>query len=62
MAHPVRPHPQHADVPVSTGIPPVVLIALGAGLFAILGILALTAYSSGIGHVWPWTEATKVKL
>jgi len=62
MAHPPHPSPEHSDIPVSSGMPPVVRFALAAGLVVILGIMALTAYSSSIGHVWPWTEATKVKL
>jgi hypothetical protein len=62
MAHAPQPNPEQTDIPVSAGMPPVVRFALAAGLVVILGIMALTAYSSGIGHVWPWTEATKVKL
>jgi hypothetical protein len=62
MAHASHPSPEHSDIPVSTGMPAVVRVALAAGLLVILGIMGLTAYSSSIGHVWPWTESTKVKL
>jgi hypothetical protein len=62
MAHAPPPSPEHSDIPVSSGMPPVVRLALVMGLVVILGIMGLTAYSSSIGHVWPWTDATKVKL
>jgi hypothetical protein len=62
MSKAEQPSPEHSDIPVSAGMPPVVRFALVAGLVVILGVMGLTAYSSSIGHVWPWSDATKIKL
>jgi len=59
----VRPiDPATAEVPVSTGIPLGVRIALGLGVFFVLFIMGLTAGSSMVGHVWPWVQSMHVKL
>ena len=59
----VRPiDPMTAEVPVSSGIPIGVRLALFTGVFIVLLIMSLTAGSSFIGHYWPWATAMKAKL
>jgi hypothetical protein len=49
-------------VPLSTGIPPLVIAAGIAGVILIFIIAGMVLATSGSGHVWPASEATNVKL
>ena len=49
-------------VPISSGIPPLVMWAGIAGVVLIFIIAGLVLSSSGQGHVWPWDKALEIKL
>ncbi len=49
-------------VPVSAGIPPIVVAAAIVGFIAILTLLTLVFTSSPFGHAWPAATSTQVKL
>jgi len=49
-------------VPISSGVPRIVLWAGIAGVILIFIIAALVLAVSGYGHVWPADSATQLKL
>jgi hypothetical protein len=49
-------------VPISAGIPPLVVISAIIGIVIIFSILTAVFTSSAYGHVWPWTNAATVPL
>ncbi len=49
-------------VPISAGIPPIVIVAVLVGLVVIGVLLTMVAGSSGFGHAWPANTSTQVKL
>jgi hypothetical protein len=49
-------------VPVSTGIPPVVRVAVAIGIVMILTIVGAVVYGSTYHHVWPSINSTHIKL
>ncbi|MEA2720618.1 MAG: hypothetical protein QOJ39_2482 [Candidatus Eremiobacteraeota bacterium] len=49
-------------VPVSAGIPPIVLWAGIAGVILIFVIAGLVLGTSENGHQWPWDKALNMKL
>jgi hypothetical protein len=49
-------------VPISSGIPPVVVYAGIAGVLLIFVIAGMVLATAGSGHVWPATAAVNVKL
>lgn len=49
-------------VPVSSGIPPLVVGAAILGVVIILTMLTLVFTSSAFGHAWPASSSTQIKL
>jgi hypothetical protein len=49
-------------VPTSTGVPAIVRISAVVGFVVIIAMISMVIYASAYGHVWPWTQATQVKL
>jgi hypothetical protein len=49
-------------VPISAGIPRIVVIAALIGIAVIFTILALVFTNSSFGHVWPWTHAATIPI
>jgi hypothetical protein len=49
-------------VPVSSGIPPIVIWAVAIGIVMIFGILGMTIFGSNFHHIWPAIDTTHIKL
>jgi len=49
-------------VPISSGVPAVVLYAGIAGLVLIVLVAALVLSQSQFGHIWPASDAVNLKL
>jgi len=49
-------------VPISAGIPPIVVISALIGIVVIFTVLTLVFTNSSFGHVWPWTHAQTIPL
>jgi hypothetical protein len=49
-------------VPVSSGIPPIVVWAVAIGICLIFTILGLCIFGSNYHHVWPAIDSTHIKL
>jgi len=49
-------------IPVSAGIPPVVIAAVIFGIIVILAIVTLVFSNSSFGHAWPSTKAIEIPL
>lgn len=49
-------------VPISSGIPPVVVYAGIAGVLLIFVIAGMVLATSGANHVWPASASTNLKL
>ena len=49
-------------VPISTGIPPIVMIAAIAGVILIFIVAGMVLATAGYGHVWPAENSTNLKL
>ena len=49
-------------VPISAGMPPVVLYAGIGGLVLIVFVAALVLSQSQFGHIWPASDAVNLKL
>jgi ABC-type phosphate transport system auxiliary subunit len=49
-------------VPISSGIPPIVLYAGIAGVVLIFVIAGCVLAVSGYGHIWPSDNAVNLKL
>ena len=49
-------------VPISAGIPRIVVISFFIGIIVIFTILALVFTNSAFGHVWPWSHAATIPL
>jgi hypothetical protein len=49
-------------VPVSSGIPPIVVWAVVIGILMIFSILGMTIFSSNFHHIWPSLDTTHIKL
>ncbi len=49
-------------IPVSAGIPPIVIAAVIFGIIVILAIITLVFANSGFGHAWPNTKAVEIPL
>jgi hypothetical protein len=49
-------------VPISTGIPPIVVIAGIAGVILIFVIAGMVLASAGYGHVWPADKSVDLQL
>jgi ABC-type multidrug transport system permease subunit len=49
-------------VPISSGIPPIVVVAVFITFIFVFTLLALVFTNSWVGHVWPWTNAETVPL
>lgn len=49
-------------VPISSGIPPLVVAAVIVGVIVILTLLTLVFANSGFGHAWPASTSTTIKL
>ncbi len=49
-------------VPVSAGIPRIVLIAASIGIVLIFAVATCVIVASGYGHVWPSANSTHIKL
>jgi hypothetical protein len=49
-------------VPVSAGIPPIVVIAVLIGICAIFTILGLVIFGSPYHHIWPANDTTHIRL
>jgi ABC-type phosphate transport system auxiliary subunit len=49
-------------VPISSGIPRIVLWAGIAGVILIFVIAGLVLGTSGQGHLWPWDKTLQIKL
>lgn len=53
------PHPQ---LPVSAGIPPVVVASVIVVVCLVFVILALVFTNSGFGHAWPSSTSTSIQI
>ncbi|MBD5604353.1 MAG: hypothetical protein IAI48_04595 [Candidatus Eremiobacteraeota bacterium] len=49
-------------VPISSGIPPIVIISAIIGLIMIATIVTLVFSNSAFGHAWPSEQSTKLPL
>jgi hypothetical protein len=49
-------------VPISSGIPPLVIIAAVIGVIVIFAIITLVFTNSAFGHAWPDSSSAKVPL
>ncbi len=49
-------------VPISAGVPPIVVVAAIIGFLVILTMLTLVFANSGFGHAWPASTSTQIKL
>jgi hypothetical protein len=49
-------------VPVSRGVPRIVIIASIIGVLCIFGMGAYTIYMSGYGHVFPSVQSLRIPL
>jgi len=49
-------------VPISTGIPRIVIIAGVAGVLLIFIVAGMVLSTAGFGHVWPAENSTNIKL
>ncbi len=49
-------------VPISSGIPPVVIISSFVGLAMIIVMMALVIFASGANHRWPSSTTVKEPL
>ncbi len=49
-------------VPVSTGIPPIVIVAVIIGICLIFTILGLVIFGSPFHHIWPSIDTTHIKV
>ncbi len=49
-------------IPISAGIPPIVVIAGIVGFIAILAVIAMVLGNSDFGHVWPSSNSTNLNL
>jgi hypothetical protein len=49
-------------VPISSGIPRLVLYAGIAGVILIFVVAAMVLATSGQGHLWPWDRTQQIKL
>lgn len=49
-------------VPVSSGIPPIVIWAVSIGILMIFIILGAVIFGSNFHHVWPSIDSTHIKL
>jgi hypothetical protein len=49
-------------VPVSSGIPPIVIWAVSIGILMIFSILGSVIFGSNFHHVWPAIDSTHIKL
>ncbi|HZO95603.1 MAG TPA: hypothetical protein VFB22_17775 [Candidatus Baltobacteraceae bacterium] len=49
-------------VPISTGVPSVVIYAGVGGLVLIVLVAALVLSQSQFGHIWPASDAVNLKL
>lgn len=50
------------QIPVSSGVPPIVKLASFIGFCIIIAILSTVVWTSMQGHVWPAQDVTKIKL
>ena len=49
-------------IPVSAGIPPIVIIAACIGVFMVFVIVGLVLSNSNFGHSWPSVNSTTINL
>ena len=49
-------------VPISAGIPRIVVVAVFIGIFVILALLGMVFGSAGFGHAWPSSTSTQIRL
>ncbi|MDQ2908663.1 MAG: hypothetical protein M3R44_04850 [Candidatus Eremiobacteraeota bacterium] len=49
-------------VPISSGIPPLVVAAAIVGVIVIFTMLTLVFVNSAFGHAWPASTSTTIKL
>jgi hypothetical protein len=49
-------------VPISSGIPPIVIYAGIAGVLLIFVVAGLVLSNAGFGHVWPADNSVDLKL
>ena len=49
-------------VPLSSGIPPIVIYAGIAGVILIFVVAGMVLANAGFGHVWPAENSTNIKL
>jgi ABC-type phosphate transport system auxiliary subunit len=49
-------------VPISSGIPPIVIYAGFAGVVLIFIVAGMVLANSGFGHVWPAENSVDLKL
>jgi hypothetical protein len=57
-------HDRYDDrgVPISSGIPPIVVVSALICFVVILTMMTLVFRSSASNHIWPWTRATAIPL
>lgn len=49
-------------IPVSAGIPPIVIIAAGIGVFLVFVVVGLVLSNANFGHSWPAADSTTINL
>jgi len=50
------------QIPVSAGIPPIVIISTLVGVLVVFLILGIVVWTASQGHVWPAEDSAKIKL
>ncbi len=55
------PYDEH-NIPVSAGIPPIVLIAAGIMITGIFVLMAMVFLDSHANHVWPAADSVKAPV
>ncbi len=61
MEEHVEPGPSPA-LPISKGIPPLVIGCVIVAVIAVFTILSLVFTQAGFGHAWPSSTGTQIKL
>ncbi len=49
-------------IPVSAGVPPLVVVACLVGLVMILAVVGIVLANSSFGHVWPSGDSPRIEL
>jgi hypothetical protein len=49
-------------IPISAGVPPIVIVAASVGVILVFVIIGLVLGNSSFGHSWPAADSTTINL